>query len=89
MRQETPVSADELKELLGLYQNRGTAEVAVRDGRVVLSLDGGPAWPVTRIGEHRYLSRPKPEVAGPEFVLHSAAGSPTVLHFAFWAYAKQ
>jgi CubicO group peptidase (beta-lactamase class C family) len=90
VRQETPVSADELKELLGLYQNRGTAEVAVRDGRVVLSLDGGPAWPVTRIGEHRYLSRPKPEVAGPEFVLQSAAGNaPPYLHFALWAYAKQ
>jgi CubicO group peptidase (beta-lactamase class C family) len=87
LRQETPVSAGDVTGLLGVYQNRGTAEVAVREGRVVLSLDGGPAWPLTRIGEHRYLARPKPDVAGPEVVIQP--GPSPYLHFALWAYAKQ
>ncbi len=56
---------------------------------MVLSLDGWTAVAVTRIGEHRYLSRPKPEVAGPEFVLQPARNAPPYLHFALWAYAKQ
>jgi CubicO group peptidase (beta-lactamase class C family) len=90
MRQETPVAPEELKDLLGRYQNRGTADVAVQDGKVTLSLDGSPPFAVTRIGEHRYLARPKPDIAGPEFVLRPAAnGAPPYLHFALWAYAKQ
>jgi CubicO group peptidase (beta-lactamase class C family) len=89
-REESAVSPDELKTLLGRYQNRGTADVAVQNGNVTLSLDGSPPFAVTRIGENRYLARPKPGIAGPEFVLQPAAnGAPPYLHFALWAYAKQ
>ena len=89
-RQESPVTPEDLKDLLGRYQNRGTADVSAQGGRVVLSLDGGPPFAVTKIGDNRYLARPKPEIAGPEFVLQPAAnGNPPYLHFALWAYAKQ
>ena len=88
-RQETAVTADEMQSLVGIYRNRGTAELAVRDGRVVLILDGGPAFVVSRIGENRFLARPKPDLAGPEFVLQPAtSSSPAYLHFALWAYAR-
>ena len=86
---ETSVSADEMKGFLGVYRNRGAAELAVREGSVVLSIDGGPPMAVSRIGEHRYLARPTPGAAGPEFVLQPAtAASPAYLHFALWAYSK-
>lgn len=89
-RQETSISPDEFKDLLGRYQNRGTADVMVQDGKVMLSLDDSPPLAVTRIGQNRYLARPKPDVAGPEFVLQPAVGNaPPYLHFALWAYAKQ
>ena len=62
----------------------------VQDGKVMLSLDDSPPFAVTRIGQNRYLARPKPDVAGPEFVLQPAVGNaPPYLHFALWAYAKQ
>ena len=61
----------------------------VRDGQVMLSLDDSPPFAVTRIGENRYLARPKPDIAGPEFVLQPATkDAPAYLHFALWAYAK-
>lgn len=89
-RQETPVTVEEITPFLGRYQNRGTADLTVRDGRVALSLDDGPPLGVTRIGEHRYLARPKPGVAGPEFVLHPATDrAPAYLHFALWAYTRR
>lgn len=89
VRHETVVTVDEMKSQLGTYRNRGTAEIAVRDGRVVLILDGGPPFAVSRIGENRYLARPKPEIAGPEFVLQPATSSvPAYLHFALWAYTR-
>jgi CubicO group peptidase (beta-lactamase class C family) len=88
-RQEQPVTIEELRPLFGVYRNRGTAELAERDGHVVLILDGGPPFAVSRLGEHRYLARPKPEIAGPEFVLQPPAnGAPAYLHFALWAYVR-
>jgi CubicO group peptidase (beta-lactamase class C family) len=88
-RKETAVAVQDVKTLLGVYRNRGTAELAVRDGRVVLILDEGAPMPLSRIGEDRYLARPKPDVAGLEFVLRPASGDvPAYLHFALWAYAR-
>jgi CubicO group peptidase (beta-lactamase class C family) len=88
-RPETPVTVEEFEPLLGVYRNRGTAELALRDGRVVLILDDGPPMAVTRIGADRFLARPKPEIAGPEFVLRPATrSSPAYLHFALWAYVR-
>lgn len=88
-RTETAVTVDEMSSFAGTYRNRGTAEIAVRDGRVLLILDGGAPMAVSRIGEHRYLARPKPDVAGPEFVLQPAtAASPAYLHIALWAYTR-
>ena len=90
VRTESAVTVDEMKPYLGRYENRGTAELAERDGKVVLILDEGPPLAVSRIGEHRYLGRPKPDVAGPEFVLQPAtAASPAYLHFALWAYVRK
>jgi CubicO group peptidase (beta-lactamase class C family) len=87
---EEAATVAEMRPLLGLYRNRGTAELAERDGRVVLSLDGGPPFAVSRIGDRRYLARPKPDIAGPEFVLQPAtANVPAYLHFALWAYVKE
>jgi hypothetical protein len=61
----------------------------VRDGRVVFVLDDGPPFAVSRIGENRYVARPKPEIAGPEFVLQpGTAAAPPYLHFALWAYTR-
>ena len=38
---------------------------------------------------NRYLARPKPDLAGPEFVLQAAtAEAPAYLRFALWAYAR-
>jgi hypothetical protein len=88
-RTETAVTVEEMRPFFGRYENRGTAEIAERDGKVVFILDGGPPFAVSRIGDHRYLARPKPEVAGPEFVLQPAtATSPAYLHFALWAYVR-
>jgi CubicO group peptidase (beta-lactamase class C family) len=88
-RTELPVTAERFQPLAGVYRNRGTAEIAVREGRVVLVVDNGPPMPVTQIGEHRYLARPKPDIAGPEFVLQPAtAAAPTYLHFALWAFTR-
>jgi CubicO group peptidase (beta-lactamase class C family) len=88
-RRETAVTADEMNPLVGVYRNRGTAEIAVREGRVVLILDRGQPLAVSRIGEHRYLARPTPEIAGPEFVLQPAtASAPAYLHLALWAFAR-
>ena len=88
-RKETPVAVGEMTKWSGVYRNRGTAEIAVRENAVFLILDGGPALAVTRIGEHRYLARPKPDIAGPEFVLQPAtATTPAYLHFALWAYTR-
>lgn len=89
-RQESPATPDEMKPLLGRYVNRGSAELLVRDGQVMLSLDDSPPFAVTRIGENRYLARPKPDIAGPEFVLQPATkDAPPYLHFALWAYVKE
>jgi CubicO group peptidase (beta-lactamase class C family) len=88
-RKETAVTADDVGTFLGVYRNRGSAELAVRDGRVVLILDNGPPMLVSRIGPDRYLARPKPDVPGPEFVLRPrTAVAPGYLHFALWAYAR-
>jgi CubicO group peptidase (beta-lactamase class C family) len=87
---EAPVIIDEMKPFIGRYENRGTAELAERDGKVVFILDGSPPFAVSRIGEHRYLARPKPDVAGPEFVIQPAtSSSPAYLHFALWAYVRR
>ena len=89
-RQESPVTPEEMTPLLGRYVNRGSAELLVRDGQVMLSLDDSPPFAVSRIGEHRYLARPKLEIAGPEFVLQPATkDAPAYLHFALWAYVRQ
>ncbi len=89
-RTEAPVSSDEMQAFVGRYRNRGTAEIAVRDGRVMVMLEGLPPMAVSRIGPTRYLGRPAPESAGPEFVLEPARGAtPAYLHFALWAYVKE
>lgn len=89
-RNETAVSAAEMQEFVGRYENRGSAEIAVRDGTVVLILDEGPPLAVTRIGDDRFLARPTPGAPGPEFVLRPAAGqAPPYLHFALWAYVRR
>jgi CubicO group peptidase (beta-lactamase class C family) len=88
-RSDTPVTPDEMKEMLGVYRNRGTAELAVRDNRVVLILDDGPALLVTRLEPNRYLARAAPNAPGPEFVLEPARGNARAyLHFALWAYPR-
>lgn len=87
-RSETPVTVDEIEALLGRYENRGTVDLRAANGRVVLSLDEGPAMPISRIGDHRYLARPSPAVAGPEFVLQRAANGQAYLHFALWAHVR-
>jgi hypothetical protein len=84
------VIIDEMKPFFGRYENRGTAELAERDGKVVFILDGSPPFAVSRIGEHRYLARPKPDIGGPEFVIQPAtSSSPAYLHFALWAYVRR
>ena len=89
-RKETPATFNEMKDLLGNYHNRGTADLDVRGGKVVLILDDGPPMEVSRLGSNRYLARPAPGVQGPEFVVQPATGSsPGYLHFALWAYAKR
>ncbi len=89
-RTETAVSAEEIRPFVGRYENRGAAEITVRDGAVVLVLDDGPHFAVTRIGDNRYLARPKPGALGPEFVLQPATdGSPAYLHLALWAYVRR
>ena len=88
-RQESLVTPDEMKPFLGRYLNRGSAELLVRDGKVMLSLDDSPPFAVSRIGKDRYLARPRPDIAGPEFVLQPATkDTPAYLHFALWAYVK-
>jgi CubicO group peptidase (beta-lactamase class C family) len=89
-RKEAPVTPGEMKGMLGIYRNRGSAELTVRDGRVVLILDDGPPFAVSRVEGNRFLARPKPNVPGPEFVLQPARGdAPAYLHFALWAYRRQ
>ena len=89
VHKETAVTPDEMRSLVGIYRNRGTAEIAVREDRVVLILDGGAPMPVSRIDENRYLARPRPDVAGPQFVLQPATPtSSAYLHFALWAYTR-
>ena len=89
-RKETPVAPAEMKGLLGVYRNRGTADITVQAGRVVLILDEGPPMAVTRIAPHRYLARATPTAPALEFVLEPATDkTPTYLHFALWAYVKQ
>ena len=88
-RKETPVKPDEMKGLLGMYRNRGTAELTVKDKQVVLILDDGPAFVVSRLEANRFLARPAPNVPGPEFVLVPASGDARAyLHFALWAYPR-
>jgi hypothetical protein len=83
------VTPDELKGLLGMYRNRGTAEIAVKGTQVMLILDGGPAFAVSRLEGNRFLARPAPNAPGPEFVLEPARGNvPAYLHFALWAYPR-
>jgi CubicO group peptidase (beta-lactamase class C family) len=88
-RKETPVTANDFKGLLATYRNRGTAELTIKDRQVVLVLDDGPAFAVSRLEGNRYLARPKPGVPGPEFVLEPPrANTPGYLHFALWAYTR-
>jgi CubicO group peptidase (beta-lactamase class C family) len=88
-RTETPVTIDEMKPMLGIYRNRGTAELTVKAKQVVLILDSGPAFAVSRLEANRFLARPAPNVPGPEFVLEPARGNvPAYLHFALWAYPR-
>ena len=89
-RTETPVTVDELKPFVGRYENRGTAEIAVRDNVGVLMLDDGPPLQIARIGNDRFIARAQPGAPGPEFVLQPATDtSPAYLHFALWAYARR
>jgi len=89
-RKESPVTAAEMTAFVGRYENRGSAEIAVREDAVVLMLDGGPPMAVTRIGEDRFLARPQPGAPGLEFVLAPAtAQSAAYLHFALWAYVRR
>jgi hypothetical protein len=88
-RKETPLRPDEMKGLLGMYRNRGTAELTVKDKQVVLILDDGPAYVVSRLESNRFLARPAPNGPGPEFVLEPARGDARAyLHFALWAYPR-
>jgi CubicO group peptidase (beta-lactamase class C family) len=88
-RTETSVPPMEMSGLIGVYRNRGTAEIAVRDGRVVLILDGSPPMPVTRVDNRRYVARTRPGPGGLEFVLQPATATvPPYLHFALWAYVR-
>ncbi len=87
---EKPVTPAEMKGLLGIYRNRGTADLTVQNGRVFLILDEGPAMAVSRIEPNRYLARAAPTAPGLEFVLQRATEkAPAYLHFALWAYVKQ
>lgn len=89
-RKEIAVSVEEMKPLLGRYENRGSAELSVRGEDVVLVLDDGPPLAVTRVGENRYLARAKPGGPGPEFVVQpSTQETPGYLHFALWAYRRR
>jgi hypothetical protein len=89
-RKESAVTAAEMKPFLGIYRNRGMAVLTIQDRRVVLILDDGPPMAVTRLESNRYLARPAPDIAGPEFVLQPAtARAPAYLHFALWAYVKE
>jgi len=89
-RKETPVTPGEMKPFLGRYRNRGVAELTVQSGRVVLILDDGPPMGVSRLASNRFLARPAPTIAGPEFVVHAASPTaPAYLHLALWAYAKE
>lgn len=89
-RQDVAVSVAEMKPLLGRYENRGSAELAVRGEDVVLILDDGPPLVVTRVGENRYVGYPKPGAPGPEFVVEPGTQeTPGYLHFALWAYRRR
>lgn len=88
-RKESAVAPNEMKGMLGMFRNRGTAELTVKDKQVVLILDEGPAFTVSRLESNRFLARPAPNVPGPEFVLEPARGNaPAYLHFALWAYTR-
>jgi hypothetical protein len=89
-RKETSVTFDEVKALLGNYYNRGTADLDVRGGKVVLILDDGEPMAISRLGANRYMAHPAPNVPGPEFVVQPpTATAPGYLHFALWAYARR
>jgi CubicO group peptidase (beta-lactamase class C family) len=89
-RKESPATVAAMKPFLGLYRNRGMAVLTIQNGRVVLILDDGPPMAVTRIEGNRFLARPAPNVAGPEFVLQPATGNaPAYLHLALWAYVRE
>jgi hypothetical protein len=88
-RKESAVTVAEMKPFFGLYRNRGQAVLTAQNGRVVLIMDDAPAMAVTRIDGNRFLARPAPGVAGPEFVLQPATEhAPAYLHLALWAFAK-
>jgi CubicO group peptidase (beta-lactamase class C family) len=89
-RTETPLTPEEMQPFIGRYRNRGTADLAARNGRVLLILDDGAPMTVGRIGPNRFLAHPAPNVAGPEFVLAPPAGTARAyLHFALWAYVRE
>jgi CubicO group peptidase (beta-lactamase class C family) len=89
-RPETAVTVDEMTSFVGRYENRGSAELAVRDNAVVLMIDDGPPLPIARIGDNRFIARAEPGAPGPEFVLQPATDkAPAYLHFALWAYVRR
>ncbi len=89
-RTEAPVTPEELRSFLGLYRNRGTAELSEQDGRVMLRLDDGPPAPVGRVAGQRFAARANSDAPGVEFVLAPASGANgAYLHFALWAYTRE
>jgi CubicO group peptidase (beta-lactamase class C family) len=88
-REEIAVSVAEMKPLLGRYENRGRVDLIARGEDVVFVLDDGAPLVVTRVGENRYIARPKPGAPGPEFVVQPGTKeTPGYLHFALWAYRR-
>lgn len=87
---ERPATVDEMKPFLGVYRNRGVANLTVQGGRVLFNMEGAVPLIVTRGEGNRFYARPAPKVPAFEFVLQPAAGAaPTYLHLGLWAYAKE
>jgi CubicO group peptidase (beta-lactamase class C family) len=79
----------EMASYAGRYENRGTFELSVDKGSLVMRQNDGPALRVSKVGANRFVA------AGPEnrprlrFLLSPAgAGGPAYLHFALWAFRK-
>jgi len=84
-----PMSAAEMTSLTGRYENRGSFELSVREGGLMLRQNDGPWLPVTRVGPNRFVAAGPNDRPRLRFLLSPAEGGrPAYLHFALWGYAK-